>query len=72
MVKHGALVLAADPAEVAQEATATGHHLRKSNFLKTEKNYFPFTSVSMTESDLCPRKTVLNIQYLCNINRKVP
>ena len=33
MVEHGALVLAADPAEVAQEATAVGHHLGEPDLL---------------------------------------
>jgi len=33
VVKHGLLVLTADPAEVAQEAAAVGHHLGKGDFL---------------------------------------
>lgn len=33
MVKHGALVLSADSAEVAQEAAAVGHHLGEAYFL---------------------------------------
>lgn len=33
VVKHSFLVLSADPAEVAQEATAAGHHLGEGNFL---------------------------------------
>lgn len=33
VVKHGFLVLSADPAEVAKEATTTGYHFGKSNFL---------------------------------------
>lgn len=34
MVKHGALVLSADATEVAQEATAVGHHLGETNLLE--------------------------------------
>lgn len=37
VVEHGALVLSADAAEVAQEATAVGHHLGESDLLETEK-----------------------------------
>lgn len=37
VIKHGLLVLTADPAEIAQEAAAVGHHLRKSDFLKPEE-----------------------------------
>lgn len=33
MVEHGFLILAADPAEVAQEATTAGNHLGEGNFL---------------------------------------
>lgn len=33
VVEHGFLVLTADAAEVAQEATAAGHHLREGNLL---------------------------------------
>lgn len=33
VIEHGFLVLTADPAEVAQEATAAGHHLGEGNFL---------------------------------------
>lgn len=36
VIKHGLLVLTADPAEVTQEATAVGHHLRKCDFLETK------------------------------------
>ena len=34
VVEHGALVLTADPAEVAQEATAVGHHLGEPDLLQ--------------------------------------
>ena len=33
VVEHGFLVLTADSAKVAQEATAAGHHLGEGNFL---------------------------------------
>jgi len=36
VVEHGPLVLSADPAEVAQEATAVGHHLGEPDLLQTE------------------------------------
>lgn len=35
MVEHGFLVLAADAAEVAQEAAAAGHHLGEGDLLQT-------------------------------------
>lgn len=38
VVKHGFLVLTADPTEVAQETAAAGHHLREGNFLRGTKN----------------------------------
>lgn len=68
MVKHGTLVLTTDPAEVAQEAAATGHHLWESNFLWGKK----FVSLYISFNDRVgsfPRISVLNIQY---IYRKVP
>lgn len=34
VVKHGALILSADSAEVTQETTAVGHHLREPDLLK--------------------------------------
>lgn len=34
VVEHGLLVLAADAAEVAQEAAAAGHHLREGDLLQ--------------------------------------
>lgn len=37
VIKHGLLVLTADPAEVTQKAAAVGHHLRKCDFLKEKK-----------------------------------
>lgn len=37
VVKHGALVLSADAAEVTQETTAVGHHLGKSDLLEEGK-----------------------------------
>lgn len=37
VVKHGALVLSADAAEVTKETTAVGHHLGKSDLLREEK-----------------------------------
>lgn len=49
VVKHGALVLAADSAEVAQEATAIGHHLWESDFLHRENKKFSFTSLSIAD-----------------------
>lgn len=36
VIKHGLLVLTADPAEIAQKAAAVGHHLRKCDFLETK------------------------------------
>lgn len=36
VVKHGFLVLTADPTEVAQEATAAGHHFWEGDFLQEE------------------------------------
>lgn len=42
VVKHGFLVLAANTTEVAQEATAAGHHLWEGNLLWTH-----------TETHLC-------------------
>lgn len=33
VVEHGFLVLATDPAKVAQEAAAAGHHLREGDLL---------------------------------------
>lgn len=38
VVKHGALVLSANAAEVTQETTAVGHHLRKSDLLEKEEH----------------------------------
>lgn len=35
VVEHGLLVLAADAAEVAQEAAAAGHHLGEGDLLQT-------------------------------------
>ena len=34
VVEHSLLVLTADPTEVAEEATAAGHHLREGYFLR--------------------------------------
>ena len=36
MVKHGLLVLPADPTEVAEKTTAVGHHFGKSYFLQIQ------------------------------------
>jgi len=44
MVKHGFLVLAADPAEVTEETTTVGHHLGKGDFLQKSKCFM---------SDIC-------------------
>lgn len=44
VVKHGALVLPADSAEVTQEATAVGHHLREPDLLKDKRHTFGFLS----------------------------
>lgn len=38
VVKHGFLVLTANATEVAQKATAAGHHLWKGNLLRTHTN----------------------------------
>lgn len=37
VVKHGALILSANAAEVTQETTAVGHHLGESDLLEEKK-----------------------------------
>lgn len=45
VVKHGALVLSADAAEVTQETTAVGHHLWKSDLLRKAKQQWDVSHI---------------------------
>ena len=56
VVKHRALVLATDAAEVAQETTAVGHHAREPDLLQMDKLYY------------WPFELILHLENLINVS----
>lgn len=64
MIEHGALVLSADSTEVAQETTAVGHHLRKSNLLERKSEKMRAGDRTEREWQQYNSYEFLNISYL--------
>ena len=58
VVKHGLLVLTADAAEVAQEATAVGHHLGEPDLLQNGG-----IQDSVSQSLLCSQSGLVHIRH---------